>query len=70
MQLATQSLEQMMRDLSVAYHLCEERRRLRLDDDNVLDDLEWAFNARAREFQNAVIKAGGSPKAIMEATHA
>lgn len=68
MQLATQSLEQMMRDLSVAYHVCETRRSLRLDDDNVLDDLECAFNARAREFKSVMQKAGISTRALLEAT--
>lgn len=48
---ATQSLEQEMRDLSIAYHVCEARRKLAIYDDNALDDLESAFNARARAFQ-------------------
>ena len=66
--MQTQSLEQEMRDISVAYHLCEARRKLALCDDNALDDLESAFNARARAFQRHMAASGISVRAVLEAS--
>lgn len=68
MQLATQSLEQMMRDLSIAYAAREVAHRTgRIDD---TQDIDAAFDARAREFQRVIQRAGVNPRAIMEAAHA
>lgn len=65
--ITTQSLEQEMRDLSVAFHICEARRQLGRGDDDILTDLESDFNARARRLKAHLARAGISILAVREA---
>ncbi|MFD1104076.1 hypothetical protein [Sphingobium olei] len=66
MQLATQSLEQMMRDLSVAYHVREQHRLL--GEDFIQQDLDADWDARTREWKALLHDGRISIRAILEAS--